>query len=105
MFSSPAIAGNTLYIGSHSGKLFAIDLNSHQISSTFETEAFKQNGSTYVNGDGTPNYEAAFPDFFYDGMVTGVYKMFAVGGILSSPAIASKTVYFGGTDGNVYAVN
>jgi outer membrane protein assembly factor BamB len=105
MFSSPAIAGNTLYIGSHVGKLFAIDLSSHQIASAFETEASKQSSSTYVQGDGTPNYQAAFTDFFYDGMVTGVYKMFALGGILSSPAIANQTIYIGSTDGNVYALN
>lgn len=104
MFSSPAISGNTLYIGSHIGKLLAIDLQSRQVSA-FETDGFKQNAGTYVKADGTPNYEAAFPDFFYDGVIVGVYKMFALGAILSSPVVDQQTVFVGSTDGNVYALD
>jgi outer membrane protein assembly factor BamB len=104
MFSSPAIAGNNLYIGSHIGKLYAIDLQSHQLSA-FETDGFKQAASTYIKPDGTANYDAAFPDFFYDGVIVGVYKMFALGSVISSPAIDHQTIFFGSTDGNVYALN
>jgi len=104
MFSSPAIAGGTLYIGSHSGKLFAIDLITEKLAWTFETDAAKQNGPTYTKADGAPNYEAAFTDDFYDDMIIGVNKMFSVGAVLSSPAIAGNTVYFGSTDGFVYAL-
>ena len=39
MFSSPAIAGDMLYIGSHQGKLIAIDLASQKPAWTFETDA------------------------------------------------------------------
>jgi hypothetical protein len=35
MFSSPSIAGNLIYIGSHMGKLIAIDLTAQKISWTF----------------------------------------------------------------------
>src|SRR5437016_9922677 len=103
MFSSPAIAGETLYIGSHRGRLDAIDLKTQKVAWTFETENSKKNGATYTKSDGTPNYEAAFSDFFYDDMVTGVQKMMSVGAILSSPAVAGNGVYVGSTDGNVYA--
>ena len=37
-------------------------------------------------------------------MVSGVYKMFAIGSVLSSPAVAGDTVIFGTTDGNIYAL-
>ena len=47
---------------------------------------------------------AAFFDFFYDDMMSGVQKMMAVGTILSSPVVAGDTIYFGGADGNVYAL-
>jgi len=104
MFSSPAIAGETLYIGSHRGRLDAIDLKTQKVAWTFETENSKKNGATYTKSDGTPNYEAAFSDFFYDDMVTGVQKMMSVGAILSSPAVAGNGVYVGSTDGNVYAL-
>lgn len=105
MFSSPAIAGDTLYIGSHNGRLMAINLKSQSVAWTFETDGAKANGATYTKPDGTPNYEAAFFDFFYDDMVSGVEKMMSVGAVLSSPVVADDAVLFGSADGNVYAVH
>jgi outer membrane protein assembly factor BamB len=104
MFSSPAIAGGTLYIGSHQGKLNAIDLKTQKMAWSFDTEGFKKNGPAYTKPDGTPDYEAAFFDFFYDDMVSGVQKLISVGAILSSPVVAGNSVYVGSTDGNLYAL-
>ena len=104
LFSSPAIAGDTLYIGSHQGRLNAVDLKAQKVAWIFETENSKKNGPTFTKPDGVPNYEAAFFDFFYDDMVSGVQKMLSVGAILSSPVAAGNTVYVGSTDGNVYAL-
>ena len=104
MFSSPAIAGNTLYIGSHEGKLLAIDLAAQKPAWVFQTDGSKQHGPTYTKADGSPKYEAAFDGDFYDDMVTGVSRMMSVGAILSSPVVSDTTVYFGSTDGNVYAL-
>ena len=104
MFSSPAIAGQMLYLGSNEGKLIAIDLAAQKLAWTFQTDSSRQNGPTYTKPDGSPNYEAAFTDFFYDDMVIGVGKMMSVGAILSSPVIKDKVVYFGSADGNLYAV-
>ena len=39
MFSSPAIAGGLAYIGSHQGKLLAIDLKTQKPAWTYETDA------------------------------------------------------------------
>lgn len=47
--------------------------------------------------DGTPN-EAAFFDFFYDDMVSGVNKRLSVGTILSSPVVVDSVIYFGSAD-------
>ena len=104
MFSSPAIAGSVLYIGSHMGKLIAIDLAGQKTSWIFETEAAKLNGAVWTKPDGTPNYEAAFASDFYDDIVTGVSKMMAIGTILSSPVVADGVIYFGSADGNLYAL-
>ena len=104
MFSSPALVGNMAYIGSHLGKLFAIDLKAQKLAWTFETADSQKNGPTFTKSDGSPNYEAAFFDFFYDDMVSGVQKMMAVGAILSSPLIDNGTIYVGSADGNVYAL-
>ena len=105
MFSSPAIAGGTLYVGSNEGKLFAIDLKSQKLVWTFTTEGSQKNGAAYTKPDGTPNYEAVFGGDFYDDMVSGVQTLMSLGAILSSPVIVNNVVYFGSTDGNVYALN
>jgi eukaryotic-like serine/threonine-protein kinase len=104
MFSSPAIAGNTLYIGSHEGKFLAIDLASQQLAWSFQTDGSRENGAKYTKPDGAPKYEAAFEGNFYDDMIIGVHRMLSVGTILSSPAVIEDAVYFGSSDGNVYAL-
>jgi eukaryotic-like serine/threonine-protein kinase len=103
-FSSPAIAKGMLYVGSHSGKLFAIDLANQKQAWEFTTEGAEKNGAAYTNADGTPNYAAAYAGDFYDDMIVGVRKLMTVGGIYSSPVLADKVLYFGGTDGYVYAI-
>jgi outer membrane protein assembly factor BamB len=104
MFSSPAVAGNTLYLGSHDGKLRAINLTTQAIDWTFQTDGSVKNGATYTKPDGSPNYDAAFDDEFYDDMVIGVYRMLRVGAILSSPVVVGNVLYVGSSDGNLYAL-
>ncbi|WP_239462066.1 PQQ-binding-like beta-propeller repeat protein [Occallatibacter savannae] len=104
-FSSPAIAENTLYEGSDSGHMNAVDLVNRKIAWSFETEAAKKNGAAYTKADGSPNYEAAYDSDFYDDMMAGRKRMMSVGPILSSPVVADKVVYFGGTDGMLYALD
>jgi outer membrane protein assembly factor BamB len=105
MFSSPAIAGRNLYIGSHAGTLVAIDLDKHATAWTFSTDGANRNAAALTKKDGDPNYGAAFSDTFYDDLVIGVWKMLSVGAVLSSPVIERDVIYFGSTDGNVYAIS
>jgi eukaryotic-like serine/threonine-protein kinase len=104
MFSSPAIAGEDAYIGSHEGKLIAIDLKDRKVAWEYRTDAARRNAAAYTKTDGSPNYAGAFNGSFYDDIVVGVSKMMSVGAVLSSPAVADGAVYFGSTDGNVYAL-
>jgi outer membrane protein assembly factor BamB len=105
IFSSPAIAGDTVYFGSHSGVLTAVDLKTGKIAWTFQTDGARLNLAGLSKPDGTANYEHIFTENFYDNMLIGVYKLFATGSILSSPVIAGDAIYFGSTDGNLYALN
>jgi outer membrane protein assembly factor BamB len=105
MFSSPALAGNTLYIGSNQGRLLAIDLKAQKLGWMFGTEAAKKNGPAFTDGKGAPNYQAAFGDSFYDDIVSGVQKMLTNGAMLSSPVVAGDTVIVGSTDGTLYAID
>jgi len=104
LFSSPAIAGNMLYVGTHQGKLMAVDLSTQKTAWTFQTDDSVQNGPTYTKPDGTPNYEAAFTDDFYDTLIIGVNKLMTVGAVLSSPVVVNTVIYVGSTDGNLYAL-
>jgi outer membrane protein assembly factor BamB len=104
LFSSPAIAGNMVYLGSHEGKLIAIDLAAQKTAWTFATDGSVKNGVTYTKADGTPNYEAVFTDDFYDTMIIAVDKLMNVGAVLSSPVIVNNVIYVGSADGNLYAL-
>lgn len=105
MFSSPALAGRMAYIGSHTGKLIAIDVDRGAVAWTFLTDGQKKNGATYTNADGTPNYEAAYPGSFYDDLIVGYSRLMTVGAIISSPVVDGDSIYFGSTDGNLYALH
>ncbi len=41
---------------------------------------------------------------FYEEMVTGVGRMLTMGSILSSPVAEKNVIYFGATDGALYAL-
>ena len=104
MFSSPAIAGSMMYLGSHQGRLLAVDLAAKRPAWYFETDGAKKNGPALTTDQGAPKYEAAFADNFYDDIVTGLQKMLSVGAVLSSPAVSGDTVLFGSSDGSLYAI-
>jgi len=103
-FSSPTIAHDVLYIGTHAGKLLAVDLKARKPAWEFVTDGVRENGARYIKPDGTPNYEAAFGRFFHDDMVIGVDRMMSIGAVLSSPVVVGDMVLFGSMDGNVYAL-
>jgi eukaryotic-like serine/threonine-protein kinase len=103
-FSSPALAGPLLYIGSHAGKVLAINTQDGTVTWTFATDGEQKNGARFTKRDGTPDYEAAFTDFFYDDLIIGTDRMMSVGAVLSSPVVDGDTLYFGSTDGELYAI-
>jgi outer membrane protein assembly factor BamB len=105
IFSSPAVAGDTIYFGSHDGTLYTVDLKTAKVGWSFKTDGARQNLVGLSKPDGTTNYETVFTENFFDNMIVGVYKLFATGSVLSSPVVAGDSVYFGSTDGNLYAVN
>lgn len=102
-FSSPALAGGFLYIGSNAGKLLAIDLKEQKLAWSLITDGARKNAPALTNAQGAPDYQAVFGDFFYDDMVSGANRMFSVGAVVSSPVVSGDTVYFGGWDGQFYA--
>ncbi len=105
IFSSAALAGDLAYVGSHNGKLYAIDAKTGKQAWEFQTEASKKDPMKVLNLDGTLNPDAFAPIFgdFQD-MYIHAYKFMSVGAIMSSPVVDKGVVYFGSMDGNLYAL-
>ena len=104
VFSSPAIAGGTAYVGTFDGKLHAFDLKTREPLWVFETEASKQNAPAFTNRDGKIDWNVMIAANFIDEMVIGLGRIFTMGSIVSSPVVEKDAVYFGSTDGYLYAL-
>jgi eukaryotic-like serine/threonine-protein kinase len=103
LFSSPALSGDMLYVGSMKGVLHAIDLKTHAPSWQFATEASKA-AVAVSKPDGAADWEKLFDSSFYDDGMGGYLKLLNLGAILASPAVADGVIYAGATDGTLYAL-
>jgi len=103
LFSSPAVAGGVAYIGKMNGGLEALDVKTGRRLWEFQTDASKQNKDMVLKADRSRNDAMLFRASDYGG-VAGVERMFNLGSVASSPLVANGKVYFGSTDGFVYAL-
>ena len=103
-FSSPAIAGDAVFYGTSDGWLHAVDRRNGRSIADFQTDGSRQNSARYVGANGEINNAALYQDSTLDAIIVGLDRMFSLGSVLSSPVIADGIVYFGSTDGNVYAL-
>jgi outer membrane protein assembly factor BamB len=104
IYSSPSIAGKTLYVGSTAGTMNAVNLEDQSIAWTFSTEGARENGPAFTNADGSSNYFGVFPTDWYQDIVAAYVRLETIGEVLSSPVVADSVIYFGSTDGNLYAL-
>lgn len=106
IFSSAALAGKLAYVGSHNGKLYAVDTRDGTLAWEFQTESSRQNKLGLLGADGRLNRDAFTPVFgdFQD-MYVDFYRFVSIGAIMSSPVVDQDTVYVGSTDGNLYALH
>jgi len=129
VISSPAVAGNSVYVGSTDGQLYAIDRQAGTLRWKFATKG-PVNSSPAVL-DGVVFAGSVDGNFYAVDAATGVQKWsFATGGerrftapgihgaiprtermpdpfdvFLSSPTVVDNVVYFGSGDQNVYALD
>ncbi len=87
--SSPAVYNNTVYFGSFDGFYYAVDAATGNLKWKFKT-----NGEKHFGLKGLWTMKPA------DEFMEDPYDFF-----LSSPAVSGSTVYFGSSNGNVYALN
>ncbi|MGE6356340.1 PQQ-binding-like beta-propeller repeat protein [Flavobacterium sp. NPDC079362] len=108
VYSSPAIAGNTIYFGDFTGNFFCLDLLSNGKKSNFiSTENRKQFATSTLKNDLLDfGYAAQNEDLsIYDNNKKVIAQFYKLGAIVSSPFISKNAVYFGSADGYLYAYN
>jgi outer membrane protein assembly factor BamB len=104
VFASPAVAGNVVFVGVLNGTLEARDFDSGKLLWEFQTEASKRNTGWVLTSDRKFNGQMLYRSSWEQDNIVAVDRQSSVGSIFSSPLIVDKTVYFGSTDGNVYAL-
>ena len=106
VFSSAALAGDLVYVGDFSGRMTAMDAKSGATVWQFQTESSKRDPLKLLGPDGAINEKAVFVSVFrdYQDMVLSITNLFSLGAIMSSPVVDRGAIYFGSTDGILYAL-
>lgn len=104
IFSSPAVAGDVVLHGVLNGTLTARDLSSGQILWQFETAASKRNNGWVLTGDRRFDRQMVYRSPWREAPIVATERQLTVGAIFSSPLVVNGIVYFGSTDGNLYAI-
>jgi outer membrane protein assembly factor BamB len=106
-FSSPIIAGKTMYLGNSAGSLFAVDLPSKGAQwEEYQTEGHLTNGPVWLNPDGTFNWGKFFEGKDWQSYQVNLESMealYSLGSFISSPVIDGNMLYVGNADGHLYA--
>ncbi len=103
-FSSPSLAGGTVYFGTFDGRLYAVDSHTGAIVARFATDGSIANLPPHLDSKGNLDVDGFYADGTFEGIVVGVNKIFSVGSIAGSPALADGVLFIGSTDGTLYAV-
>jgi len=106
VYSSPAIAGNTAFFGDFTGKFFAANLLSGKLTGQFITDGRKINAGKLLKKDVLDyNYLSIGKDnSLYSSSVDIMNQLYKLGPVVSSPVISNGIVYFGCSDGYLYAL-
>lgn len=109
-FSSPAIDGEMAYIGSANGRLYGIELKNGKIKWEFQTIGCKTDTIHVFNNEGERNIKklkSLTADITDMPGLSSLYThiFISTGAILSSPVISNQVIYFGSSDGFVYAIS
>jgi outer membrane protein assembly factor BamB len=105
MFSSPVVAGDVVLIGVMNGTLQARDLKTAEPLWDFQTEASKQNNGWVLTADRKFNGPMLYYSSWREAPTVATERQFNIGAIFSTPLVMNGVVYFGSTDGNLYAID
>jgi eukaryotic-like serine/threonine-protein kinase len=104
MFSSPAVVGNIAFIGVLNGTLEARDVKTGNLLWDYQIEKSKENKGWVLASDRKMNGPLLFYSNWREIPIVAADRSFGIGAIFSSPLVANGVVYFGSTDGFLYAL-
>ncbi|HTS23712.1 MAG TPA: PQQ-binding-like beta-propeller repeat protein [Casimicrobiaceae bacterium] len=104
VFSSPAVAGSVVLVGVLNGTLEARDLASGELLWEYQTEASKRNDGWVLTAERRFNAAMLFWSTWREAPIVAADRQFQVGSIFASPLIVGGVVFFGSSDGNLYAL-
>ena len=104
MFSSPTVVGDVVLIGVLNGTLEARNINTGELLWDYQVEKSKQNAGWVLTSDRKFNDPLLYHSLWREAPTVATERQFSIGSIFSTPLVANKTVYFGSTDGYMYAV-
>lgn len=102
VFGKAATDGELLYFGTFDGKVLGADFSSGEIRWEFQTGNSRSNYHTIYDENGA--FREDF-ELYGAGYLNSENLIHALGSVLSSPAIDSGVIYFGSSDGSMYAVS
>lgn len=98
-----AVAYNELiYFGTFDGWVYGLNPENGDIKWEFQTEMSKKNSSTVFNEEG--GFKEGF-QLYGEDYLESEKKIHDLGSILGTPLIIDGVIYFGSSDGKIYAVN
>jgi hypothetical protein len=102
IYSSPAVWNSYGYFGTCGGRLFCADLKTGDLVWEFKTEGANADPDDMLNDNGT--IKVAVDMSSESALFTWMNKLYRSGIVLSSPLAGNGAVYFGSTDGYLYAL-
>ena len=104
LFSSPAVAGDTMVVGVLNGSLEARELATGALRWDYRSEASLANDGWVLGADRRFNGGWLFASFWREKPITAAEREFSIGAFFSSPLIADGVVYAGTSDGRMLAL-
>jgi outer membrane protein assembly factor BamB len=101
IYSQATGINNEVLFSTFDGKITSVDYKTGETNWEFQTEASKKNYSTIYKPDGTfvDDFELYGKDY-----LKSEKMIHDLGSILSDPVIHDNTLFFGSSDGNLYAL-
>jgi eukaryotic-like serine/threonine-protein kinase len=104
MFSSPTVVGDVVLLGVLNGTLVARDAKTGNVLWDYQTETSKENKGWILTPDRKFNASFFFSSNWREAPIVATDRQFNIGAIFSTPLVANGVVYFGSTDGFLYAL-